>query len=68
MPIWAIDLDGLEEKIVVYKEDNEGKSILIKEITYEDVADYGPPPHIDKWLKQDASFNIIDFQPPHIAK
>ena len=41
-PIWAIDLDGLEEKIVIYNEDKYGNVTSIEKTTYKNVEDYGP--------------------------
>ena len=41
-PIVAIDLDGLEEKIVIYNEDKYGNVTSIEKISYNNVEDYGP--------------------------
>ena len=41
-PIAAIDLDGLEEKIVIYNYDKYGEVQSIEKTTYNNVEDYGP--------------------------
>jgi RHS repeat-associated protein len=58
MPIWAIDLDGLEEKITVFQEDVNGNDEMISSITYEDIENYGPLGNgmYSVHLKTDGSF------------